>query len=45
MARASCHGYFTGFTPVPVAEAAQAYLRAISTPITGCIPKLHKTDC
>lgn len=39
------HGYFTGFTPVPAAEVALAYLRAISTPITGRILKLHKTDC
>jgi NAD(P)-dependent dehydrogenase (short-subunit alcohol dehydrogenase family) len=39
------HEYFTGFTPVPAAEVALAYLRAISTPITGRILKLHKTDC
>jgi NAD(P)-dependent dehydrogenase (short-subunit alcohol dehydrogenase family) len=39
------HEYFTGFTPVPAAEVAQAYLRAISTPITGRILQLHKTDC
>jgi hypothetical protein len=45
MARASYHEYFTGFTPVPVAEVALAYLRAISTPISGRILKLHKTDC
>ncbi len=38
------HSYFTGFTPVPAAEVALAYLRAISTPITGRILKLHKTD-
>src|SRR5271169_3568075 len=38
------HEYFTGFTPVPAAEVALAYLRAISTPITGRILKLHKTD-
>ena len=38
------HAYFTGFTPVPAAEVALAYLRAISTPITGRILKLHKTD-
>ncbi|MEH2487479.1 short chain dehydrogenase [Bradyrhizobium sp. AZCC 2230] len=37
------HAYFTGFTPVPAAEVALAYLRAISTPITGRI--LHKTNC
>ena len=39
-----CHAYFTGFTRVPAAEVAIAYLRAISTPITGRILKLHKTD-
>jgi len=39
------HGYFTGFTPVPASEVALAYLRAISTPITGRVLKLHKTDC
>jgi NAD(P)-dependent dehydrogenase (short-subunit alcohol dehydrogenase family) len=39
------HEYFTGFAPVPAAEVALAYLRAISTPITGRILKLHKTDC
>lgn len=39
------HAYFTGFTPVPVAEVALAYLRAISHPITGRILKLHKTNC
>jgi NAD(P)-dependent dehydrogenase (short-subunit alcohol dehydrogenase family) len=38
------HVYFTGFTPVPAAEVALAYLRAISHPITGRILKLHKTD-
>jgi hypothetical protein len=36
--------YFTGFTPVPAAEVALAYLRAISHPIPGRILKLHKTD-
>jgi NAD(P)-dependent dehydrogenase (short-subunit alcohol dehydrogenase family) len=39
------HAYFTGFIPVPAWEVGQAYLRAISTPITGRILKLHKTDC
>ena len=39
------HAYFTGFIPVPVWEVGQAYLRAMSTPITGRILKLHKTDC
>ncbi|HQS47481.1 MAG: short chain dehydrogenase [Rhizobiales bacterium 17-65-6] len=38
------HAYFTGFTPVTAAEVALAYLRAISTPITGRILKLHKTE-
>ena len=38
------HAYFTGFTPVPAAEVALAYLRAISHPITGRILKLHGTD-
>ena len=38
------HPYFPGFTPVPAAEVALAYLRAISTPVTGRIFKLHKTD-
>ena len=36
--------YFPGFTPVPAAEVAQAYLRAIANPMTGRIIKLHKTD-
>ena len=36
------HAYFTGFTPVPVAEVALAFLRAISHPITGRVLKLHK---
>jgi NAD(P)-dependent dehydrogenase (short-subunit alcohol dehydrogenase family) len=39
------HAYFTGFTPVSAAEVALAYLRTISTPVTGRIFKLHKTDC
>lgn len=39
------HAYFTGFTPVPASEVALAYLRAMSTPITGRVLKLHKTDC
>lgn len=39
------YDYFPGFTPVPAAEVALAYLRAISTPVTGRILKLHKTDC
>ncbi|WP_242181741.1 short chain dehydrogenase [Saccharopolyspora soli] len=36
--------YFPGFTPVPAAEVALAYLRAMSNPITGRILKLYKTD-
>jgi NAD(P)-dependent dehydrogenase (short-subunit alcohol dehydrogenase family) len=36
--------YFPGFIPVSAWEVGQAYLRAISTPITGRILKLHKTD-
>jgi NAD(P)-dependent dehydrogenase (short-subunit alcohol dehydrogenase family) len=36
--------YFPGFIPVPAWEVGQAYLRAMSTPITGRILKLHKTD-
>lgn len=38
------HAYFTGFTPVPAGEVALAYLRAMVTPITGRVLKLHKTD-
>jgi NAD(P)-dependent dehydrogenase (short-subunit alcohol dehydrogenase family) len=38
------HGYFPAFPPVPVADVALAYLRAMSTPITGRVLKLHKTD-
>jgi NAD(P)-dependent dehydrogenase (short-subunit alcohol dehydrogenase family) len=37
--------FFPGFTPVPAAEVALAYVRAISNPITGRILKLHKTNC
>ena len=37
------HAYFAGFPPVPVAEVALAFLRAISNPITGRVLKLHKT--
>ena len=39
------HAYFAGFAPVPAREVALAYLRAISTPMTGRILKLHKTNC
>src|ERR1700694_2194615 len=39
------HAYFAGFIPVPAWECAQAYLRAMSTPITGRVLKLHKTNC
>ncbi len=38
------HAAFPGFEPVPAAEVARAYLRAIATPMTGRIIKLHKTD-
>jgi NAD(P)-dependent dehydrogenase (short-subunit alcohol dehydrogenase family) len=38
------HPFFPGFTPIPAAEVAQAYLRAMSNPITGRILKLHKTE-
>jgi NAD(P)-dependent dehydrogenase (short-subunit alcohol dehydrogenase family) len=38
------HAYFTGFTPVPAAEVARAYLRAMSSPMSGRILKLHTTD-
>jgi NAD(P)-dependent dehydrogenase (short-subunit alcohol dehydrogenase family) len=38
------HPYFPGFIPVPAWEVGQAYLRAMSTPITGRIIKLHKTN-
>jgi len=38
------HPYFPGFIPIPAWEVGQAYLRAMSTPITGRILKLHKTD-
>lgn len=37
--------FFPGFTPVPAAEVALAYVRAISNPISGRILKLHKTNC
>ena len=37
------HSIFAGFTPVPTAEVALAFLRAISHPITGRVLKLHKT--
>lgn len=39
------HPYFPGYRPVPVAEVALAYLRAISNPYNGRILKLYKTDC
>ena len=39
------HAYFAGFIPVIAWEVGQAYLRAMSTPITGRILKLHKTNC
>ena len=38
------HADFPGFIPVPVADVALAYIRAISNPITGRILNLHKTS-
>ncbi|MEU4096323.1 hypothetical protein [Streptomyces sp. NPDC026673] len=38
-----CTGY-PGFALVPAADVALAYLRAVSTPITGRVLKLHRTD-
>jgi NAD(P)-dependent dehydrogenase (short-subunit alcohol dehydrogenase family) len=38
------HPFFPGFVQVSASEVGQAYLRAISTPITGRIIKLHKTN-
>jgi NAD(P)-dependent dehydrogenase (short-subunit alcohol dehydrogenase family) len=38
------HPYFPGFIPVPAWEVGQAYLRAMSTPMTGRIIKLYKTN-
>ena len=35
--------FFPGFVPVSAAEVALAYLRALATPMTGRIIKLHKT--
>jgi NAD(P)-dependent dehydrogenase (short-subunit alcohol dehydrogenase family) len=42
---AAYHAYFAGFIPVTAWEVGQAYLRSMSTPITGRILKLHKTNC
>ncbi|MGV0908614.1 short chain dehydrogenase [Martelella sp. FOR1707] len=39
------HPFFPGFTPVPAAEVALAYVRALSNPFTGRVLKLYKTDC
>ncbi|MFA1671919.1 short chain dehydrogenase [Rhizobium mongolense] len=39
------HETFAGFTPIAATEVALAYLRAIVTPMTGRILKLHKTNC
>lgn len=41
---AAYHPYFPGFPPVPAAEVALAYLRALSNPFTGRVLKLHRTD-
>jgi hypothetical protein len=38
------HQYFPSFIPVDASEVAQAYIRAISDPMSGRILKLHKTD-
>jgi NAD(P)-dependent dehydrogenase (short-subunit alcohol dehydrogenase family) len=38
------HQYFPGFIPVDASEVAQAYVRAISNPMSGRILKLHKTN-
>jgi NAD(P)-dependent dehydrogenase (short-subunit alcohol dehydrogenase family) len=38
------HPYFPGFISVDAYEVGQAYLRAMSNPMTGRILKLHKTD-
>ncbi|HEX3511439.1 MAG TPA: short chain dehydrogenase [Solirubrobacteraceae bacterium] len=35
------HPYFAGFEPVPAADVALAYVRAISNPITGRVLKVH----
>ena len=39
---ATYHPYFPGFPPVPAAEVALAYLRAMSNPLSGRILKVHK---
>jgi NAD(P)-dependent dehydrogenase (short-subunit alcohol dehydrogenase family) len=36
--------YMPGFPPIPAAEVAFAYWRAISNPVTGRIIKLHRTN-
>jgi NAD(P)-dependent dehydrogenase (short-subunit alcohol dehydrogenase family) len=38
------HAFFPGFIPVPAWEVGQAYLRAMTSPMTGRILKLHKTN-
>jgi len=38
------HAFFPGFTHVPAAAVAQAYVRAIATPVSGRILRLHHTD-
>jgi NAD(P)-dependent dehydrogenase (short-subunit alcohol dehydrogenase family) len=38
------HQFFPGYPPVPAADVALAYLRAISNPVTGKIMKLHNTN-
>ncbi|WP_180899160.1 short chain dehydrogenase [Martelella soudanensis] len=39
------HPFFPGFVPIPAAEVALAYVRALSNPFTGRVLKLYKTDC
>jgi|ERR1700687_482369 len=39
------HPFFPGFIPVEAWEVGEAYLRAISNPMTGRILKLYKTNC
>jgi NAD(P)-dependent dehydrogenase (short-subunit alcohol dehydrogenase family) len=36
--------HFPGFSPVDASEVAQAFVRAISNPMSGRILKLHKTN-
>ncbi len=38
------HPYFPGFITVDAAEVGQAYVRAICSPMTGRVIRLHKTQ-